>query len=78
MTTAIRRRIEKAEACLSRPAPVLVRSILIGQPPPDATPDEWAAYERARAEATENGCKVIVLVPLRPLTRAPITEGFKP
>lgn len=78
MIATIRRRIERAEACLIRPAPVLVRSILIGQPPPDATPDEWAAYERARAEATENGCKVIVLVPLRPIAQAPMKEGFKP
>jgi hypothetical protein len=78
MNATLRKRIEKAEAVLIQPKPRLSRSLLVGRPSAEATAQEWADYERELAQAQQDGCKVIVLVPLRPVTRVPIPERVNP
>lgn len=75
MNATMRKRIEKAEAILIRPAPSFTRTTLIGQPADDAGAQAWADHERAIAQAQQTGERVIVLAPLRPCHEAPSLKG---
>lgn len=66
MNASMRKRIEKAEGYLVRPAETFVRTILLARPREDAGTQAWADYERVLAQARQDGCKVIVLVPILP------------
>lgn len=69
MSSTMRKRIEKAEAMLIRPAPMLAGTALIAKPTEQADIQAWTDYERAMAEAQQAGKLAIVLVPLRPAVR---------
>lgn len=75
MNSTMRRRIEKAEAMLIRPAPTFTQTLLIGQPADDAGPQAWAEHERAIAQARDANHHIILLVPLRPRHEAPSLRG---
>ena len=65
MSSTMRKRIEKAEAMLTRPVPTFTQTLLIGQPTSDADADAWAEYERAIDQARNANHHIIVLVPVR-------------
>ena len=75
MTATMRKRIEKAEAILIRHAPPFTQTVLMGRPPDDSGDQAWAEHERAMAQAQQDGCNVIVLVPLRPCHGTPSLKG---
>lgn len=75
MSSAMRKRIEKIEAMLIRPAPTFTQTLLIGQPANDAGAQAWAEYERAIARARDANHHIIVLVPIRPRHGAPSLRG---
>lgn len=75
MTAAMRKRIEKAEALLIRPAPLFTGAVLLAKPTEQAGFGPWAEYERAMAEARQAGKLAIVLVPVRANPKSPSLRG---
>lgn len=75
MSSTMRRRIEKAEAILIRPAPTFTQTLLIGQPPENSGGQAWAEHERAIAQARDANHHIIVMVPLRPRHESPSLRG---
>ncbi len=75
MRSNMRRRIEKVETMLIRPAQTFTQTLLIGQPAEGADAHAWAEYERAIAQARDANHHIIVLVSVRPRHEALSLRG---